>query len=280
MIELLIKSLRDNYKIAVLSRGYRRKSIGFLLATDEITVEKLGDEPYQIKSKFPDIFVAVDADRRNGIKQLEQMVAPDVILLDDAFQHRKVKPDFSILLTTYANLYVDDWYLPTGNLRDSKAEANRADLIVITKCPQELSLSVQKEIRERIGPKSHQKAIFSYLNYTKVLKGKEGDITLDDLKNKQITLVTGIANPAPLVAYLEAMELTFDHMQFNDHHFFTERELDVLKEKECILTTEKDFVRLKKELSQLFYVEVSHQFLGDGKQLFDTEILKFMTRNS
>jgi tetraacyldisaccharide 4'-kinase len=280
MIELLVASLKDDYKIAVLSRGYKRKSSGFLLATDQTTVENLGDEPYQLKSKFPSISVAVDADRRNGITQLETIITPDVILLDDAFQHRKVKPDFSMLLTAYGSLYIDDWYLPTGNLRDSRGEAGRADIIVVTKCPQELSISAQNEIRARIRPKAHQKILFSYLYYNKILKSKGEERSLNDLRKKHITLVTGIANPYPLVAYLKEKEVVFDHMEFNDHHFFTERELAVLKEKECVLTTEKDYVRLKNELSQLFYIEVSHQFLGEGNQLFEAALQQFMTRNS
>ncbi len=280
MIELLIASLKDTNKIAVLSRGYRRKSKGFLLSTNQTTVENLGDEPYQLKSKFPSISVAVDADRRNGIKQLEKLVTPDVILLDDAFQHRKVKPDFSMLLTAYGSLYIDDWYLPTGNLRDSRGEASRANIIIVTKCPQSLSIGAQNEIRARLGPKAHQKILFSYLHYNQKLKSKGEERSLNDLKNKKITLVTGIANSDPLVSYLKGKAVTFDHMEFNDHHFFTERELAILKEKECILTTEKDYVRLKNELSQLFYIEVSHQFLGEGNQLFEAALQQFMIRNS
>jgi len=123
MVEYLIRMLQDSFEVAVLSRGYRRKSRGFVLATEDSKVEDLGDEPFQIKSKFPKIAVAVDADRCNGIKELEDSEHPDIILLDDAFQHRRVKPTFSILLTAFDYLYPNDWYLPTGNLRDSKKEA-------------------------------------------------------------------------------------------------------------------------------------------------------------
>ncbi len=278
MIELLVKSLHQNYQLAILSRGYKRKSNGFLLSTNKTSVEDLGDEPFQLKSKFPKVAVAVDADRRNGITQLEQMVEPDVILLDDAFQHRKVKPGFSILLTAYHNIYVNDWYLPTGDLRDSKSEARRANTIVVTKCPKNLSLSERNKIVNRINPKEHQNILFSYLSYNKELKGIS--VNLDELKDKKVTLVTGIANPVPLEKFLLEEGLAFEHMKFNDHHFFTEQEIAVLKGKECILTTEKDYVRLKSRLTKLYYIEVSHQFIGGDKEVFDEELQQFMTTNS
>ncbi|TLP80997.1 tetraacyldisaccharide 4'-kinase [Maribacter sp. ACAM166] len=278
MIELLVRSLEKNFRIAILSRGYKRKSKGFLLATSQTSVENLGDEPFQLKSKFPMVSVAVDADRRNGIMQLEKSVKPDVILLDDAFQHRKVKPDFAILLTPYDNLYVDDWYLPTGNLRDAKAEAKRASIIVVTKCPNDISISERNTIRAKIEPLPNQKVLFSYLAYNKNLKGI--NIELSELKNRKVTLVTGIANPLPLEAFLLDEGIAFEHMKFSDHHFFTKQEFAVLKEKECILTTEKDYVRLRSELSQLHYIEVSHQFLDGDIQLFENELEVFMTTNS
>ncbi|SEM27385.1 lipid-A-disaccharide kinase [Maribacter orientalis] len=278
MIELLVRSLHQKYQLAILSRGYKRKSNGFLLSTHKTSVEDLGDEPFQLKSKFQKVAVAVDADRRNGIAQLEQIVKPDVILLDDAFQHRKVKPDYSILLTAYNNIYVNDWYLPTGNLRDSKREAQRANTIVVTKCPKNLSLSERNKIVDKINPKEHQKILFSFLSYNEELKGI--NINLEDLKDKKVTLVTGIANPVPLEKFLLGEGLVFEHLKFNDHHFFTEQEITVLKGKECILTTEKDYVRLKSKLTNLHYIEVSHQFLDDDAKIFETELERFMTTNS
>ncbi len=275
MIELLIRELSDNYSVAILSRGYKRKSEGFLLSNEQTSVEELGDEPFQIKTKFPKITVAVDADRRNGISQLKKLIGPDVILLDDAFQHRKVKAGFSILLTSYDNLYTKDWYLPTGDLRDSKREAGRADVIVVTKCPANLSPSEKNKIRESIHPKPHQKVLFSYLSYNKELKGDI--LTLDTLKEKNVTLVTGIANPAPLVKFLNSEGITFEHLKYKDHHFFTDQEIDILKEKECILTTEKDFVRLETKLTNLSYIEVKHEFFDNTGELMKNELLKFMT---
>ncbi|WP_396633675.1 tetraacyldisaccharide 4'-kinase [Maribacter sp. R86514] len=275
MIELLIRELSENYNVAILSRGYKRKSEGFLLSNEQTTVEELGDEPFQIKTKFPKITVAVDADRRNGISQLEKLIDLDVILLDDAFQHRKVKAGFSILLTSYDNLYTKDWYLPTGDLRDSKREAGRADVIIVTKCPANLSPSEKNKIRKSIHPKPHQKVLFSYLSYNKELKGDI--LTLDTLKEKNVTLVTGIANPAPLVKFLNSEGITFEHLKYKDHHFFTDQEIDILKEKECILTTEKDFVRLETKLTSLSYIEVKHEFFDNTGELMKNELLKFIT---
>jgi tetraacyldisaccharide 4'-kinase len=264
--------------MAILSRGYKRKSNGFLLSTNKSSVEDLGDEPFQLKSKFPKVAVAVDTDRRNGIGQLEQIVKPDVILLDDAFQHRKVMPSYSLLLTAYNNMYVNDWYLPTGDLRDSKREARRANTIVVTKCPKNLSVSERNKIVDRINPKEHQKILFSCLSYNKDLKGIS--VNIEELKDKKVTLVTGIANPVPLENFLLEEGLTFDHLKFNDHHFFSEQEITVLKEKECILTTEKDYVRLKSRLTNLHYIEVSHQFMGNDKEVLEEELKKIMTTNS
>jgi tetraacyldisaccharide 4'-kinase len=278
MIELLVRSLSSNYKLAILSRGYKRKSEGFLLSTENTSVEDLGDEPFQLKTEFPDVTVAVDADRRNGIQQLESIIKPDIILLDDAFQHRKVNPDFSILLTAYDNLYVDDWYLPTGNLRDSKGEAKRAHIIVVTKCPSDISKQEQVTIAAKMNLAHDQKLLFSYLMYNTDLKGTA--VSLEALKGKKVTLVTGIANPEPLERFLTSTGLTFEHLKFNDHHFFTDHEIEVLKSKECILTTEKDYVRLQTKIAQLHYIEVKHEFLENGKEVLEAALNRFMTKTS
>lgn len=276
MIEFLVSELSEEFKVAVLSRGYRRKSKGFILADKGTTVQVLGDEPFQIHSKFPEITVAVDADRRNGISALEDKVSPALILLDDAFQHRRVKPDFSILLTAYGNLYTDDWYLPTGNLRDSKREAKRADLIIVTKCPPNLSDKVRDSIIRKLKPKTYQHVLFSYVAYDALLKGRDKDIPLEKFKDKKITLVTGIANPEPLVSHLKKEGIDFDHLRFQDHHFFTEKELAQLRKRDCIITTEKDYVRLKDGLKNLYYILIKHKFIGDDKEILDNRLKEIM----
>lgn len=294
MAELLISRLREDYNLALLSRGYRRNSAGFHMADAQSTVGDIGDEPYQIHSKFPEIAVAVDADRRNGIALLEDKVAPDIILLDDAFQHRRVRYGLSILLTAYGNLYVDDWYLPTGNLRDSKREARRADVIVVTKCPPNLNERERRRIAQKLDPKPHQEVLFSYLEYDRELQGngdglsqewgltreadlaRDDSLTLDRLADTKITLVTGIADPKPLAAYLEDAGAVYEHLRFNDHHSFTENELRQFRKKEIVLTTEKDYVRLRGEVENLYYLPIRHRFIDDGQKVLEDCLHNFI----
>lgn len=280
MAEFLISVLKDTYRIALLSRGYRRESTGFVLANRDSTVVDLGDEPYQIYTKFPGVAVAVDADRRNGIKRLQEEVRPDAILLDDAFQHRRVKYGFSILLTTHDNLYVNDWYLPSGNLRDSKREAKRADIVIVTKSPPNLSESERQRITQKLNPESHQHVLFSCLAYDSKFKGAADSFSSDHFKDKKLTLVTGIAHPDPLVSYLKTLGLVFEHLRFKDHHSFSENELRQLRNKEYLLTTEKDYVRLKGSVEHLYYLPVKHRFLHNGRTILEACLSDFMKSNS
>ncbi|MEM9143794.1 MAG: tetraacyldisaccharide 4'-kinase [Bacteroidota bacterium] len=266
MVEFLIAHLRDSYKLAVLSRGYKRKSKGFLLANPNSTVGDLGDEPFQIYTKFPGITVAVDGDRRRGILELQKKILPDMILLDDAFQHRRVTPKLSILLTTHGQLFVDDWYLPTGNLRDTKGAAKRARILVVTKCPFDLSAREQESIAKKLTPGEDQKVLFSTLSYESPrLDGQP--VSWEAFGKETITLVTGIAHPEPLVGYLRNRGLEMEHLKFADHHYFTPKELHHLASKNRILTTEKDYVRLQGKLGNLYYIPVRHEFLGNGKDI-------------
>ena len=243
------------------------------MANDQSTVLELGDEPYQIHQKFPEVTVAVDADRRNGIEKLESLVNPDIIVLDDAFQHRKVKPTFSILLTTYQNLYVDDWYLPTGSLRDAKKEAKRANLIIVTKCPNSMDLEDKKRVIGKLQPKSYQKVLFATLKYNDfVTDGVQDSIQLSQLGDKRVALVTGIASPEPLVEHLNAQGIGFKHFKFGDHHHFTESEIASFKPYELILTTEKDFVRLKGRLGNLYFLEITHDLCKEDRAILKSAV--------
>lgn len=262
MVEYLIGLLRENYKIAVLSRGYKRKTKGYVLADANATVAQLGDEPYQIFSKFDDLSLAVDADRQNGIATLEQNVTPDVILLDDAFQHRKVIPTFNILLTTYDKLFVNDTFLPTGTLRDAKNQKKRAHVIVVTKCPMDLGKEEQTKVKEQLDVTVP--VLFASLSYAPLLISKNKEMELSSLQGKHFTLVTGIANPKPLVGHLTSKGLDFEHLNYPDHHSFSAGELEKLKTYPLVLTTEKDYVRLKDKLENLYFIGVKHHFLGDG----------------
>ena len=182
----------------------------------------------------------------------------DVILLDDGFQHRKVKASTYILLTTFDNLYIDDHLLPSGNLRESKKNANRADLIIVTKCPDRVAYAKLQEIQFRLNLQPHQKIYFSKIGYDENIVGITEKQSLSYLKNKSFTLVTGIANAKPLVDFLKEKELNFIHKKYSDHHHFTSSEIKQLKEDEIILTTEKDFVRLQPRLGKfaIYYLPI------------------------
>ncbi|WP_047544688.1 tetraacyldisaccharide 4'-kinase [Psychroserpens sp. Hel_I_66] len=278
-IEYLIRLLSDHYKIATLSRGYKRETNGFIIANDLATAKTIGDEPFQFYNKFGDVIVSVDVNRQNGIEQLIKLKQPDVILLDDAFQHRKVKPGFNILLTAYDNLYCDDIVLPTGNLREPKDGANRANCIVVTKCPVTLSSSEKSTIIKKLNPLSHQQVFFSSISYSETIFNVEDSQSINQLKGRKFTLVTGIANPKPIVDHLKSQFLDFEHLNFKDHHSFSNDEIESLKQREFILTTEKDYVRLKDSFmdqpSKLWYLPIT--FSIDDFNEFDSQILSFVS---
>ena len=276
MIEYLIELLKGEYRVATLSRGYKRKTTGFHLLDGTETAEEVGDEPLQFKTKFPNVAVAVDEDRVHGIQELLEKLKPEVLLLDDAFQHRKVKAGLSILLTPYNNLYCDDLVLPAGNLRESNTGAARAEVVVVTKCPEILQDKEMDTIRKKLRLEDHQHLFFSRIEYADKISGANETIFLKDLQKRHFTLVTGIANPGPLVSFLQRQELTFDHQAFPDHHNFTASELNKLKKKKLIVTTEKDYMRLKNDIleGQLFYLSIKSGFV-ENSSLFKELILDF-----
>jgi tetraacyldisaccharide 4'-kinase len=277
MIEYLIEMLKNEYKVATLSRGYKRKTKGFQLATENDTDETLGDEPFQFYSKFKNtIHVAVDAERTHGIKTLQKLEnSPEIILLDDAFQHRKVKAGFNILLTTYADIYTKDYVLPAGNLREPVSGAKRAQIIVVTKCPLDLTESEKEQITKELNPEAYQSVFFSSVVYSDVLQSIDGSMKILDLKT--FTLATGIANAKPLVDYLKGKHLAFEHLNYKDHYEFTEQDIAELNTKELIVTTEKDFMRLQKYKSlkeKLFYLPITIAI--DDSLKFDGLIKEFV----
>ncbi len=260
MIEYLIRLLNDKYTLATLSRGYKRSTKGFQLASTSSSARTLGDEPYQFYNKFKNsISVAVDGDRVNGIKQLLKLQKkPQIILLDDAFQHRRVTAGFNILLTTFNNPYFKDIMLPTGDLREPKNGSKRADVIVVTKCPDTMSLEDKAAYRSAIAPLKHQHVFFSTITYAETIHSKSLHIALKTFNN--FTLVTGIANASPLVSFLKHKGLDFDHLNYKDHYEFNDTDIALFKTKEKILTTEKDFMRLRKYKNlenKLFYLPIT-----------------------
>ncbi|HET8753090.1 MAG TPA: tetraacyldisaccharide 4'-kinase [Salinimicrobium sp.] len=282
MVEFLISLLKENYKIATLSRGYKRSTSGFQLVSGAETAAEVGDEPLQFKTKFPKIIVAVDEKRQNGIKKLLQLPEkPEVILLDDAFQHRKVAAGMNILLTSYDNLYSEDLVLPAGNLREPVSGAKRAQIIVVTKCPIDLEEKEKNKIALKLSLLDRQRLFFSGITYATEIYNFGNSLELQYLKRVKFSLVTGIANPQPLVDFLHGEGFQFEHIFFPDHHNFSDSELQNLKEKEFILTTEKDYMRLKNDIPEekLFFLPIKTEFIGEGEQAgFEGIIQKYIMK--
>ncbi len=286
-IEYLIRLLQNDYKIAVLSRGYKRKSKGFIIADKNTTAEIIGDEPFQYFKKFPLVIVSVDADRRSGIRQLKQLKnPPDVILLDDAFQHRKVEGGYNLLLTSCKNLYVDDVMLPTGNLREKISGAERAQVVIVTKCPTDLSDKMQIEIAKKLQPTMEQTVFFTTIEYNAKLKGFS-TIDIADLSDTEVLLVTGIADPNPLTNYLKSKNISFNHLKYADHHHFNKMDIaeinmvfnSLQSNNKIILTTEKDYVRIFGRLKKLHYITIKTKFISH-KTDFDNLIKKYVEQSS
>ncbi|NMH29377.1 tetraacyldisaccharide 4'-kinase [Flavobacterium silvaticum] len=283
MVEYLIRLLHKQYKVATLSRGYKRKSSGFVLADSAATPETLGDEPFQFHRKFPEISVAVDADRVNGInKLLESEPKPEIIVLDDAFQHRRVKAGFYILLTAFNDLYKDDFLLPTGNLRESRRGAKRANVIVVTKCPPDLSIQKQNAICIRLNVSAKQKVFFTSIGYDEKVYSEKDELLVSDIVQAQKVLVAGIAKPQPFFDHLKNASDTI--LEFSDHHDFSDADVARIQSASSgkpIVTTEKDYVRLSQKLisDNLFYLPIKSEFLSD-KEIFDKKILDFVKANS
>jgi tetraacyldisaccharide 4'-kinase len=276
MIEFLIESLSENYKVSVLSRGYKRKTKGYLEVKVESKVSEVGDEPLQFKQKHPDILVSVCADRRHGIEQLKK--ESDIILLDDAYQHRKVKPYINILLSSYDDLYIHDYMLPSGNLREYISGADRAHFIFITKCPDRVAYANLQRVQYDLKLKPHQKIYFSRIGYDSKIYGKSEELDLDYLSNKTFTLVTGIANPKPMIEFLNSRNFKFEHRSYPDHHAFSKNEIEQLKKEEIILTTEKDYMRLQEKLDKfaMYYLPIKTLILNDQEEFFKNSILEMI----
>lgn len=295
-VEYLIRLLSSNYKLATLSRGYGRKTSGFRLADQSDHAGTIGDEPAQFHQKFPDIIVTADEKRRRGInKLLELKPETDVIILDDAFQHRYVKPGLSILLTDYHKQYSEDYLLPYGTLRESVKGASRADLIVVTKTPNILSPYERRHMTETINPKPYQKVLFSFVKYGEVKALWNNMQQPEPGKHYSvILLIAGIANPYPLEYELRNWCSDLMIMRFKDHHKYTSDDFIQIKENyndiytrnKLLITTEKDAMRMldpdiREAASELpiYYIPMEIDFHGGDKQIFDETILNYVREN-
>ncbi len=283
MVEYLIRLLQDKYKLTTLSRGYKRKSKGFILADATTTMEEIGDEPFQYHSKFSNINVAVDTKRVKGIQNIiNTQPNTEVILLDDAFQHLALQAGFYVLLTTYDEPYFTDFVLPTGNLREARKGAERANIVVVTKCPKNLSVEERKHIRKKLNLKIGQLSFFTYIEFSKIAYSNTDSVEVNQLLQKEFILLAGIAKPQSFFDYLKKKETLC--LTYPDHHNFSLADIEsILKTANgnIIITTEKDYVRLNGLIpeSQLFYLPIQTSFIEE-QEVFDSKILNYVGKST
>ncbi|MBI4931353.1 MAG: tetraacyldisaccharide 4'-kinase [Bacteroidetes bacterium] len=307
MTEYLIRLLKEKFPLATLSRGYKRHTTGFLIAENDSTSFQIGDEPLQFKKKFPDVIVSVDENRKHGIKKLlSQFPELKVILLDDGFQHRRVKAGLSILLSDYEKMFYDDFLLPVGSLREWRAGKKRADIIIVTKCPDNLSPVEKRIILKKINPEPHQQALFSHVRYGEIKpilnpSPREGLDTQSpfplgrDGDGLAVILLTGVSNPKPLEDYLKDKVQNIIPIHYPDHHEYTILEVTQLAERfnsitsqnKIIITTEKDAMRLDKlglvEIIgklPVYYIPIEVTFDEKEKEEFNKLITDYVIRTN
>lgn len=295
-VEYLIRLLHDKVKIAVLSRGYKRKTSGYVLADKDTTMSEIGDEPFQMHSKFDDIYVAVDAKRVRGIEKLqneEPTKDVDVVLLDDAFQHRYVKPGINILLVDYHRLIIYDKMLPAGRLREPLSGKNRADIVIITKCPKDLKPMEFRVLTKAMDLYPFQKLYFTCINYD-TPKGvfEDQQIAKEELKNYHALLVTGIASPKQMEHDLKPMVKSMQSLSFGDHHRFKNKDItrineafEQMPEPRLIITTEKDAVRLKETeglyeivKKSIYELPIKVSFMLEQEDNFNDKIISYVRK--
>lgn len=299
-VEYLVKLLSNEFKVAVLSRGYKRRTRHFILADTDSAVRDIGDEPVQIKQKFADVHVAVDRKRVKGVKQLMDRIPDlDVILLDDAYQHRRLKPGLSILLIDFNRPITKDRLLPVGRLREKAYEKRRASIILVTKCPDRL-----KPIERRLIVKDSALFAFQHLYFTRmvylepvpVFTDASPDTSLSNIKasSPAILMITGIANPGIFRQHLTSISSRIMEMTFPDHHNFSQKDINqILQAYEgmegndrFIFTTEKDAMRLRKFANidldiknRMFYIPIEPEFLNEDAENFNNQILQYVKNN-
>lgn len=298
MVEYLVRLLKPKFQIATLSRGYKRHTTGFILADQNSNSHQIGDEPLQFKKKFPDLIVAVDENRKHGILELkEKFPELKVFLLDDAFQHRRVKPGLSILLSDYGRMFYDDFLIPVGKLREWRSGQKRADIIVVTKCPDNLTPVEKRIILKKISPEPHQRVLFSHIRYSDAVPVYPNTpaLSLNDkhAKDTAAILLTGVSNPRPLEDFLLSKKIKVISMAYPDHHEYALVEANKLLEKydsisasrKFVITTEKDAMRLDKpglvevlHKLPMYYVPIETTFDEKEKNEFNELITNYIFR--
>jgi tetraacyldisaccharide 4'-kinase len=289
-IEYLIRLLQYEFQVATMSRGYKRKTTGFFLAKEGTDARQIGDEPMQFHRKFPEVAVSVCEDRMTGIPRLVgELPYLDVILLDDAFQHRSVKPGLNILIIDFAKPFYKDYILPFGSLRESRKAYKRADIIVVSKCPTDISQSVQQEMIGRIKPQPHQKVFFSCIAYDAMTDFFTGEVITTNAK-PNIVMVSGIAKPEPMLHHLRSIAADVHLLRYADHHYFTDANFEEIKQTitnwdvpdKMIVTTEKDAARLaihQEELAtwniRIAVLPIAIKFIGNESG-FNNEVVQYI----
>lgn len=299
-IEFLANLLKENFSIATLSRGYKRKTKRFILATINSTSFEIGDEPKQIKQKFPEIIVAVDKNRIRGIDiLLTDNPGIDAILLDDAYQYRYIKPGISILLIDYNRIITKDYLLPVGLLREPAYEKRRANFIIITKCPENMKPIERRIIQKEINPFPYQNLYFTKIKYgdlCPVFSKTSQEVLFEKFKKikPEILFISGIANPRLLKKFIRGISPKIKKLHFPDHHFFNIKDIEKIQTEfnelngpnKIIITTEKDSIRLKdsdfipEEIkTNLFYIPITIEFLFDQEEEFNKQIYDYVNKN-
>ena len=299
-VEYLIRLLKDKVKVAVLSRGYKRKTHGYVLANDSSTVTDIGDEPYQMKQKYQDVHIAVDKKRVDGIAHITgdaETNDTDVILLDDAFQHRYVKPGINILLVDYHRLIIYDKLLPAGRLREPQSGKNRADIVIITKCPKDLKPMEFRVLTKAMNLYPYQSLYFTTIEYESLIPlfaKEKSAIEKEALKDKHVMLITGIASPKQIIIDLKPHVKEMTTLAFSDHHQFKSKDImkinetfNAIKGEKIIVTTEKDATRLEQleglseEVKQNLYVlPIKVKFMINQEEEFNDKIIDYVRKNS
>jgi len=286
VVDYLLSKYHSMKSIAVLSRGYGRKSKGFLLANSKSSANMIGDEPYQFLKKFPGIKVVVDEDRVSATnKILKTNPQINLVIYDDIMQHRSLKTDHLILTTTYSNPFFNDFPLPYGSLREFSSGNKRSNTIIVTKCPCNLSGDMRRNFEANCNLSSDQKIFYTKIKYSKsILNFSNNKIRINDLIKQEILLVTGIANSDPLVDFLNSEKVLFKHLKYRDHFNFTKKSIIKIKKEandSIILTTEKDFGKLSPLLksSRLYFIPISLSFFNKKEEYELNERIKFFIKN-
>ena len=286
-INYFIAHFKSKYAVNVLSRGYGRLSKGFQIGEEDSTANQLGDEPLMFLKQHPEIRVGVSNNRRVGMENLLELPwsdKPPVYLWDDCYQHRWVKPSCMLLLTTFDQPFTKDYILPVGNLRELSEGMARADAIIVTKCPKDITQAQKKAFKERVQLSRHQSLFFSRIRYAEYIVNSERRMSLGILEKISFVVVTGIADPKQLLDFLKSKFLNYEHLKYGDHHIFSDRDIENIKVKSngrMVLTTQKDYMRLSQKFNSelLFYLPIEMEIEDEQKEVLNALVEEKLALN-